>query len=429
MSTRIQIEQAVIRRLGGATGSIASGDGTSAVLTDMRDFTGDDSRWVGGTIIMPDAATEADQSRAILEWDDSEGKVTWVRERTDVTYTSETFIIVPRGLSLSKRELDTALDDRLAKTRRNVISAVPTLERQFTYPLARFAWIRSEQDVPLVELRRSPNLLDNSNFSVWGNGPALAPTSWALTGDSATVARSTTGATVGRYSAAITRSGTDALLTQALGHLNLQLRGKTVIAGGWLQSSDASSLRIGIGDGIGTSYSSYHAGDGVLTWTTVSHTMSANATAFNVICRADVNGTNYASNVVAQEGSTIETTLKEQGDSGYRREPLEHGRALDAGGETVVELDFSKSRGNQVVLTSRQPFPALAANSTASDCPDAVIIPGLMYELASRFRRGEDSVYWDAVATRAGREYDRAMRHLISAPTPAHRHGVTIRSA
>lgn len=427
MSTRIQIEAAAMRRLGGASGSISSGDANSAVLTDMIDTTGDDAFWRGGTLLMPDAANTTDMARNIEEWDDSAGKAAWVVDRADTTYTSETFIIIPSYLRVTKRQMDTALDDVLQRTRRHVQTVLPTLDDHHLYSLGRFSWIRSDDDVDLVEQRFSPNMLDNSNFSVWGSGPAAAPTSWTLAGSGGAIARTTTGAVVSNYAAAITRAGSNVTLTQSLGHLNNQFQGETVTLGAYLRSGAASSLRIGISDGSTTTYSSYHAGDDVPTWTTVSATLASTSTTIDAIISLETDETAEVSNIVLEHASSIDNNLKTRGDQIWRRRPL-NGRVISIGAEQFVELEQMPGIGSQLLMTSRQPFPTLSADSTACDCPDTVIVPGLMHELAMRYTQDGNDAYWARVS-RAGAEYAAAMRHLLQIPAAPASRRVVVGSA
>ena len=83
MSTRQSIIEQAARQLGGYTGSISSGNATTAVLGGLLGGTGDDNFLVGDLLIMMDAANAADTTRTVTAWADSTATSTWVGNRTD----------------------------------------------------------------------------------------------------------------------------------------------------------------------------------------------------------------------------------------------------------------------------------------------------------------------------------------------------------
>ena len=140
VSTRAAIVNLMARRLGAWTGSISSG-GANSVVLDRVGTSGDDKLIEGDIIWMLDAANETDKDRRIEEWDDSEGTIKWLKARSDTTYTSETYIILPGQGEWSRFDFYTALNDRLAITRRSVASSIPTINDETTYRLdKRRSW-------------------------------------------------------------------------------------------------------------------------------------------------------------------------------------------------------------------------------------------------------------------------------------------------
>ena len=132
------------------------------------------------------------------------------------------------------------------------------------------------------------NCLINDAFLIWALGDAVAPTSWALVGTGAACARSGTGlgdttTKIGDFCAKLTYGTTTLTLyqnflpTAAFTRL-VALRGKTFGFGGWVKSAVASQARLYVTDGVTTTYSTYHTGDGTWQWLSGTHTISNTAT-------------------------------------------------------------------------------------------------------------------------------------------------------
>lgn len=161
---------------------------------------------------------------------------------------------------------------------------------------------------PLLSV--SPNnLLEWSGMEDWVDGASLAPTDHTLTGASASVARESTIVKKGTYSAAVTRSGADAVLyADFAGYANY--KGRTMTFGAWVYATVASRARLQIGDGIGTSNSSYHSG--VAGWEFLTVTRNIDTTATRIICGLEVNTgdtTAYIDDGILVEGSSVYTDL------------------------------------------------------------------------------------------------------------------------
>ena len=137
------------------------------------------------------------------------------------------------------------------------------------------------------------NYAYNADMQVWGSGTGLAPTGWTTFGGSATAAKNTTAGQfkTGIASAALTRSGTDCYFAQDVSAIVDYgpvgwWQNRQVTIGAWVRATVASRARIGINDGVGSSFSAYHSGGSAFEWLTVTRTLSGSAT--KVECRLQV---------------------------------------------------------------------------------------------------------------------------------------------
>lgn len=153
------------------------------------------------------------------------------------------------------------------------------------------------------------NLLEWSNMEDWVDGTSSAPTDHTLTGASATVAREGTIVKRGTYSAAVTRVGADAVLYADYAGFASYL-GRQMTYGAWVYATVASRARLQIGDGIGTTNSSYHSG--VAGWEFLTVTRNIDTTGTRIRCGLEVNTGNttaYIDGGVLVEGSSVYTDL------------------------------------------------------------------------------------------------------------------------
>lgn len=425
MTTRTEILAAIARDLGWPTGTISSGDGTSAVLGNHIGAFGDDSYLAGYTLMMPGAATSADQERTIEYWDDSEGKATWVRGRTDVTYTSETYFLVPPG-DYTRQDIYTAINDSLGRTRTSVPTVLPTVDGQYLYRLNDLPWLRSVDDVDGAFYRASPNMLDNAQFDVWGDGPSAGPTSWELSGTSATAARTTTGVSRGVYGAVLTRAGTNAVLSQSIGLMNGQLLGVEVTFGCWVRTT-GGFVDIRLSDGVTITSSSVHTGGGGDEFLTVTKTISTSATLFSASLNVrTADGEATFSGAMLVEGAAFPTVLTDTGDHGYKLVSLQNPRLRQIGGQPALETLSAHARRGQIVVFSGQPYPDLTADTDETLCPIDVIVPGAVYELTSRMRKGQDRTRIEVLMQRRRADYIAMSRSLRDYPVIAPRGPVQV---
>lgn len=139
----------------------------------------------------------------------------------------------------------------------------------------------------------SINLLPNGSFEVWEKGITSAPSGWTLTGSGATVEQEATLVKHGSYSAKLTRTNNDCHLSRDL----YEETGKTYVrsrqftVGAWLYATAGTRARLRVYDGTTISYSSYHPGDATWQFLTVTVTLGASASVFQVGLAVDSGNT------------------------------------------------------------------------------------------------------------------------------------------
>ena len=411
MSTRKALIPLIARELGGQSGNIGSGGATTAVLTELTAALPDDEL-NGYGLLMLDAANATDTERLISDYTGSTATATWVGNRTDTTYTSETWATIPKGVNRTLNDLRLHLNDALKVTYRQVPVVLATEETTRTYRLSS-DWLTKVNDILGVHRRDSPNVVDNEGFDKWQNGAASAPDSFVLSGSGGTVARVTTFA-LGRYAAELTRVGTDTFLTYSLPWtLVLQLRGKTFAVGAWAECGTASRAQVKLDDGVAQA-TALGTVTGYPEWITATQTISAAATKIEISVGV-VTGNVAAvfSRLAGQEGSAIDTTLRDYGSQAY---PLQEvGYTKDVGS---VTLQSPRGRGGQLVVYTKRAYATLSADTDATDCPDDIAVAGAMYQLASARRVGDDTDRMTAWATKHANAYGALSGRLLRLPVP-----------
>lgn len=142
-----------------------------------------------------------------------------------------------------------------------------------------------------------PNIAVNSSFEAGD-----PPTDWAnLEG---TLARSSTRAVWGTYSASLTRSGTDCQAYDA--YLTTAYRGLDVTFGAWVWASEADCVRVRVDDGVDAVYSDYHTGGSDWEWLEVTNPVISTSTYIAPVVRLDdVDTTIYFDGAVLIVGDSI----------------------------------------------------------------------------------------------------------------------------
>jgi hypothetical protein len=148
--------------------------------------------------------------------------------------------------------------------------------------------------------RQSNNIITNGNFE-------NNITTWTEPGAGATAAQSSTQAKIGTYSLALTRSGADCNVGQAISS-PISYQGKTLTLGAWVYATVASRARLAIaGDVSGTLYSSYHSGVAGWEFLTVSISLTTDTAIMAYLTLSNGDTTAYFDGVVCIVNSSIDT--------------------------------------------------------------------------------------------------------------------------
>jgi len=155
----------------------------------------------------------------------------------------------------------------------------------------------------------------NDDFQVWPDGDAAAPIYWVLSGAAASIARTGTGLgdtqrKIGDFAAKVTRAAADAALTQTLLSTSSfpradHLKGRKIAFGCWVRSNTANQARVVLNDGVATTATSYHAGDGAWTFLGGVHTINSSATKLELILQVNnSSGDSWFSGATAFQGDS-----------------------------------------------------------------------------------------------------------------------------
>ena len=420
--TRAELITRALRRIGAITGSISSGTGTTVVLSGLIGTTGDDNAYKADRLVMLEAANETDKEKLITTWTDSTGTAT-IPTRSDSTYTSENYILVPRE-DYTLLEARNALLKACRFTRRMYRYVIPLVPNLSLYPLSQCSWIEGAGDVLGAYVTYSPNLLHNEDFALWQNGASLAPDGWTLAGASATIARSATGIR-SNYGATLTRVGADATLYQSLSPQLVQwiCRRQGAVftpmqAGAWLVTSTAAVARVGIYNGSTTTWASYAvAASSRPQWLSVSYTPTATDTDLRIVCSVDT--TNAAAtwhSAVFMQGATLPTQLKDEGSQAYPEIECHYTRR-NVGGWPAIELPAPAAQAGQLVVYTLRPFPDMTADTdVVDDQYGRVLVAGLLRFLLEANKPNQDRSRLDRVMVEESKVWTREAAKLIDLP-------------
>src|SRR3990167_9387557 len=208
----------------------ASITATTVVIARMGQGTTNDvgQQWTGKWIARGDTATVADFARFIKSATFAAGTgTTLTHDGTnagDTTATGEIVELIEVG---TPWDLNAAINVAVGKVRHETRLILPGYRggRYYFGADSGFAtFVKEPSHVRAVTIRNSAWLTQNDEFEQWHTrgsaGGLTPPDGWVLAGAAGTIARSTTGARKGLYSAAITRAGTDVTLTQTSGLLS-----------------------------------------------------------------------------------------------------------------------------------------------------------------------------------------------------------------
>lgn len=417
LTTRLTALQRVAPMIGGYQGNITSGGATSAVLAGLVGVTNDDDL-NDDLLVMPDAATDADQARIITDWAGSTGTATF-GTRADTTYTSETYFTVPKN-TFTLQELRQAVSTVLRNTKRTYRYIVPTRDDERHYALPDLSWLRNKNDVAGVLYRAAPDMLFNSDFSYWHSGTTSAPDGWTLAGSGATVARQTTFASYGAYEVALTRVGADATLTQNVPYqLAKQLLDGlvTVTLKVRCTASVATRGRVGINDGNDTTWSSYHSGDGEPEDLTVSRTLTADASRVQAVLSCDTGNATVSFDFAPfVEGAAVGDDLWKGGNAAFIEREVTH-QLWDIGSASpVLVLPHAYGRKGQFIVVTNRLYADLTTDSASTECPEDVLEAGILYRLGLLRKPSMDAAWLKQLVDTWGPVYTHLANNLITRP-------------
>lgn len=414
--TRKQLIERAAVRLGAKVGDIASGTSTSAVLTGLLDTTARDGYYDGALLFMLDATASGDQERTVNHWEDRTGTAHFRARATDVTFTSETYILVPKELGYTLKDFRDALNIALRETKRSYRWPIPLAPNQRIIPLSDLTWLMGADDLDKVMRSDNPNMVRNAEFSEWSGGLNSAPDGWTLTGASATVARATTGIRSG-FAAKLTRASATTTLTQTipLQLLEYLVRSpgplSTIAIAAWVTTATASTAKVG----INSTFSGFHTGGSYPEWLTTTFTPLATNTAITITAQLDVNSSNADwHGIYLVVGSAVSDTIKEQGDQAYEDREVNH-RPRNWGAAPVVQLDRNYS--GQLVLNTRRGWSTLTADTdTVDDQYVRALEAGMLCKLLEVRKPNQDRTRLDVILAEERDKWPRLTDNFVSKP-------------
>lgn len=393
MTTLAQYRRAMhtrSRHQTGRTEQIASLTTTTAVVTALATGTVTAGKYGGKWMLRAETANAAD--RVKLSTETGFASATGTLTHAGAPYGDTT----PTGENIELCEYepylyDDAIQTTLQSLNREDRLEFPTRQGVTRYWLNDLSWVTEPRDILKVMLKNTPVVSRNRAFEQWmsvdTNGIPVADW-WVISGTSATVARSTTQVRTGQYSAAITRAGTDCLLTQTVGLLDtgiiatggsgsLVAQSLQVIAVCW--SAVASQMRawISTDGGVTKTYSSYHTGNS--SWQELAvASVTIPATATNLTFGVSVEGSNTACyvddcyNVVSGVNDSVRR-------DDYPEMDITGLVSYNQGAGTLSMNTPAYGWGAQLCVYSMRPYSGfdatrLAAGSADADVQDAPLV-------------------------------------------------------
>ena len=393
----------------GRVENIASLAAQTATVTALATGGLSAQEFVDKWMVRPETATAADLIRRCTSFVSSTGVLTHTGTAyTDTTATDEQLLILKHQLYLALQ----AIDIGIGSTKRLHETYLPTLFGAKRYWLNDLSWIESPGDIESVWWSDCPVFSRNrffDDYHSYTTAGILQPDFWTISGASATMARSTTQQRRGQWSLAITRSGTDAAVTQTPGLLENgvtgdSLRGDTVTVFAWCWSAVASQVRIRITDGVDTTNSSYHTGNSTWQELTASHAVNAAATTLAISVRVE------ADNTVAYVDEAGVSQIYDDAvrrDS-YPRHPLAATEYIQNG---VPALYLSERGHNgQYVVKSYRAYPRLdsarvtsgAALSDTTDIPLELAAVHALWRLYRNIGDEKEESRWQRIYNQMG---------------------------
>ena len=371
---------------------------TTLVVASLATGTVTAGKYGAKWVLRPDAALSAGVAvdRVRLTTETGFASATGTLTHAGTNYTDTT----PGTESVELTEYEPYLyDDAVQVTLQSLTRShryeMPTRQAATRYWLDALTWVSNPRDIQRVTVKHTPVLSRNRHFEQWNGvstAGALTADGWTLAGAAATYARSTTQVFSGQYSAAITRAGTDATLTQTVGLLETgiigssgSLRSNQVTGVAVVWSAVASQVRVQISDGITTTSSSYHTGgSGWEEISTANTTISATAT--NLTVAVSVEGSNtvcYVDDCYLVWGPINDSVRRDD----YGEEEITVG--YQQGTVPLAMITPQYAFGSQLILYSMRPYNGFdptrltggLADADSQDAPLTTVALGALWRL------------------------------------------------
>lgn len=384
---------------------IASGSGTTIVVTALKDRPFSAGYFDNKYLVRSEAASPpADYSRSVKAdgFASATGTLTTDVTMADATFTSENVEIA----SFSPQEINLCINHALRRIRMLDVTEIPaTIGRHW---LDALTWVNGPGEIERITWTANPQISRNRYFQKWNSysSGSLIPDDWTLSGSGATIARNTfrTSASVEGVSPtgiSLTRSGTDAVLTQ---NLSLRLTGVSAdsYAGDTLTavlrgvSGAASSLRIRITDGVDTTNSSYHTGGGTIEEMTAQHTVNASPVDLQALVLLETDETPYLDEAYVVFGS-LQDAMRRNDYPEYHVWSSRYEQAQT----NLPAILPARQKGSHYRVYSWRPYPDIdesriqngTADADTVDAPIDVVAAGALSRLYEREaqREGTDA--------------------------------------
>ena len=415
-STLKEFRREMVRRLPGdqlgRVETLASATTTTVVVTQLATGTRASADFAGKWMLRAEAASPpADRVRRCSAFTASTGALTHAGTNyADTTATSEFLEIWNHEPYM----IDNAVQMALARLVRCDRTEFPTISGQMRYPLFQMPWITGAGQIDRITYSPNPVISRDRYLEKWNTvstAGLLTPDWWTLAGASATVTRSSAINRRMATSTAITRAGADATLTQTIGLLingtaatnGEDLRGKTLTIVGVGYATAANRLRFQVADGTQTISTSYHTGGS--SWEELSATITVASTATTLTIAASLetgDTTAYVDECYAIENAITDSVRRDS----YQE--YEIPKVLDQGFANPVLLMEPRSRGGQIIVYSRRPYPQfdstrVAGGTADADSSDAPLIEVATMAIARLFEglartQGEDTSRYAQIA-------------------------------
>lgn len=214
------------------------------------------------------------------------------------------------------------------------------------------------------------NLLSNGDFEDAPVSSLITPAGWTVSGAGATFVSASAQVKVGKYSAVLSRSGTDCYAQQNV-HAAKGIaywKGRTVTLGVWVFATVASRARLYLSDGVATVFSSYHTGGSTWEFLTVSQTINSSATVIQVGLGVETGNTSaYFDGAICVEGSSAFAFSPKPAEEGVWADYSAASTIVGWSGFTIKKI-MTKKIGNRC-------FFSISISGTSNSATTTITMP------------------------------------------------------